>query len=75
MSEPYDPVPDLAAVLAGLQVARSISRKPFGAALEPYDRLRRELGLFGWPDAAEHETRLRERLRQLPADYPGPERH
>jgi hypothetical protein len=70
MDEPYDPVPDLAKVLAGLQVPRSIhGGQVLGAALEPFDRLRKGLGLFGWPDAAEHEERLRRALRAA-ADRP-----
>jgi hypothetical protein len=73
MTQPYDPVPDLAAVLAGLQVPRSMmGGRTLGAALEPFDRLRKGLGLFGWPDAAEHEERLREALRQPPDTDPGP---
>lgn len=70
----YDPIPDLAKILAGLQVARSISGgHVLGAAREPYDALRHELGLFGWPDAAEHEQRLRKHLTVLNAG-PGADR-
>jgi hypothetical protein len=73
MDEPYDPVPDLAKVLAGLQVPRSIQGgHVLGAALEPFDRLRKGLGLFGWPDAAEHEERLRRALETAPAGDPAP---
>lgn len=67
--EPYDPIHDLAAVLAGLQVARSIDGgSALGTGLESFDRLRRKLNLFGWPKADEHEARLREHLTVLRAE-------
>jgi hypothetical protein len=69
-TEPYDPIPDVAAVIAGLQVARSISRVPFGAALKPYDQLRGGLDLFGWINALETEKRLYSALAAL-AEAPG----
>jgi hypothetical protein len=67
MAEPYDPLPDLAAVIAGLMVPRSIQGgSVLGAALGPYDRLRRGLGLFGW-DASDIEPALRAVLQLRPA--------
>jgi hypothetical protein len=70
MSGRYDPVPDLAALLAGLQVPRSmLDGQGLGGGLEPFDRLRAGLDLFGYPDAAEHEERLR---RALGPPEPGP---
>lgn len=62
---PYDPVPDIAELMAGLQVVRSlpVAREFFGTALEPYDRLREGLGLFGYPAAWEHIDRLRSVLK------------
>jgi hypothetical protein len=58
----YDPVPDLAAVLAGLQVPLSIDRAMLGAATDPLLRLRDGLRLHGWPNASDHEDALRRRL-------------
>lgn len=64
--ERYDPVRDLAEVLAGLQVARSIGGgAALGAARAPFDRLRRHLHLFGWPGADEHERMIRAALAAL----------
>jgi hypothetical protein len=63
VSERYDPVPDLAALLAGLQVPRSIEGgRLLGAALEPWDRLRAGLGMFGWLGADDAEEALRKAL-------------
>ena len=57
---------DIAEVLAGLQVIRSIEGgRIMGAALAPYDRLRKQLDLFGWPRPADHERVLREHLTEL----------
>lgn len=70
-TEPYDPIRDLAEVLAGLQVPRSIQGGyVLGKALEPYDRLRKGLSLFGYPDAAEHERRLRQILAPITENLP-----
>lgn len=62
---PYDPVPDLGALLAGLQVLRSLplAADAFGTALEPYDRIRDALRLPGWPDAAACTGELRHLLQ------------
>jgi hypothetical protein len=63
MSGPYDPARDLAELLAGLQAPRSmLGGRALGAALEPFDRLRKGLDLFGWPDADTHERLLRRAL-------------
>jgi hypothetical protein len=70
-TEPYDPIHDLAAVLAGLQVPRSmLGGAALGAALEPYDRLRKGLSLFGYPPASEHERRLRTVLAPITEALP-----
>lgn len=75
MAETYDPIPDIAAVLAGLQVTRSIlGGTRLGPALEPYDRLRKGLDLFGYPDKAEHERRLRSVLAPIPENVPEADR-
>jgi hypothetical protein len=59
MAETYDPIPDIAKVLAGLQVPRSmLGGTSLGAALEPYDRLRKGLNLFGYPPSLEQEKVL-----------------
>jgi hypothetical protein len=57
---------NIAEVLAGLQVIRSIEGgRIMGAALAPYDRLRKQLDLFGWPRPADHERALRKHLTEL----------
>lgn len=50
----------LAGVLSGAQVPLSMGM--LGAAAKPLTDLRDMLGLFGYPDAAEHEKRLKEIL-------------
>ena len=60
-------IADLARVLSGLEVGRSISRVPFGAALEPYDRLRSLLIGIGWHPPEDYERELR-RIFGLGAD-------
>jgi hypothetical protein len=71
---PTELVQDLAKVMAGLQVARSISTVPFGAALEPYDRLHSSLIGLGWGRPEDFEYEIRKALG-LPAvtsiDVPG----
>ena len=65
-TEPYDPIPHIAAVLAGLQVPRSMfDGRALGAALAPYDHLRDGLGLFGYPPALEQEKLLYSQLAAL----------
>lgn len=66
---PYDPLPDLAAVMAGLQAPRSVGGgQVLGAAREPYDRLRRNLHIFGWPGAPQFERMIRAALDALPSE-------
>ena len=52
----------LAAILEGTQVPRSFGEGYLGAATKPWDELRGELGLFGYPDVKEHERKLTEAL-------------
>lgn len=71
MSETYDPIPDVAYILAKLQVPLSIAGGAFlGEARPVLERLRFELDLFGYPDAAEHERALRKAMHaaELPPD-------
>ncbi len=70
-TEPYDPIPHIAAMVAGLQVPRSmLGGRSLGASLEPYDHLRGGLGLFGWQNALEIEKVLYSHLAAL-TDTPG----
>lgn len=63
-----DLIRDLAELLAGLQVARSIQGGfALGTSLDSYDRLRRQLGMFGWQRPPEYEVALRARLTELNA--------
>lgn len=54
----------LAEVLSGTQVPRSLGT--LGAATEPWDELRKELGWFGWSNSEEIEAKLRTVLREIP---------
>ena len=70
-TEPYDPIPHIAAMVAGLQVPRSmLGGRSLGASLEPYDHLRGGLRLFGWQNALEIEKVLYRALADL-AEAPG----
>lgn len=56
-------IKDLGALLAGLQVPRSMFEgRSLGAALDPYDDIRARLGVFGWPAKEQFEQALREVL-------------
>lgn len=48
----------LAAILEGTQVPRSFGAGYLGAATAPWDELRGELRLFGYPDLEEHKEKL-----------------
>jgi hypothetical protein len=59
----YDPIPDLAKLMAGAQVPMSLGA--LGKGADPLRELRRNLRLHGYPDAAETENALREAFRGL----------
>ena len=61
-----DLIRDIAEVLAGLQVQRSIENgRILGAALAPWDRITKKLDLFGWQLPEGYEAVLRRRLTEL----------
>lgn len=55
-------------LMAGLQAPRSMPIKILGAAIEPWDKIRDELGCFGWMTAEDHERLLRKGLEETPED-------
>jgi hypothetical protein len=62
MMTPDELIADMARVLAGLQVGRSISTAPFGTALEPYDRLLHMDDRLGWKRPGDFEREIRKIL-------------
>lgn len=67
-----DLIRDIAEVLAGLQVPRSIEGgRILGAALAPWDRITGKLDLFGWQLPEGYEAVLRRRLTELSREEAG----
>lgn len=62
MNEHKDIVRLIAEILSGVQVPLSLG--VLGVVAEPLGELRNRLRLHGWPDADEHEEKLREFIKE-----------
>ena len=56
-------IKELAKLISGLQVPRSMGVGFMGTALEPYDKITGMFKLFGWNKLEEIEEQIREALK------------